>query len=155
MIRWALGTILGGVLVLALVAFVPRAQAGELHQLTELTFNQPVQLPHNVVLPAGSYWFLVPDANAGQIVEIFNSHRTQLLGTFETVPTGRPWNRNGNTELILARTPNEVPTLVGWIYPGEDIGHEFVYSRRKERQFSEAGHLATVQIPNGGAVTIG
>jgi len=66
--RKALGTIIGCVLALALVAFVPHARADERDQAPQLTFNEPVELPGNHVLPAGTYWFVAPDSvNGGQM----------------------------------------------------------------------------------------
>lgn len=165
MLRRALGTIIGGVLALALLGFVPQARAEGQHeainQVTQFTFNQPVQLPHNKVLPAGTYWFTVPDAQSrGQTVQVLNSDRTRVLGTFETVATDRPdlyCQEAGcqDVQLTLARLPNQPPVLVSWIYPGESQGHKFVYSPQKENQLSETGKLMTVQIPVGGTVSIG
>lgn len=165
MIRKALGTIIGGVLALALLGFVPQARAEGQHeaidQLTRFTFNQPVQLPFNKVIPAGTYWFTVPDADSGgQTVQVLNSDRTRVLGTFETIATDRPdlyCQERGceDARVTLARLPNQVPLLVSWTYPGESQGHEFVYSRQKENQISETGKLMTVQIPIGGTVTVG
>ncbi len=45
MIRKALGLMIGGVLALAFMSFVPSARADLSDQSTQLTFNQPVQLP--------------------------------------------------------------------------------------------------------------
>ncbi len=159
MIRKALGTIIGGVLALALLSFVPQARAEGQHeaidQVTQFTFNQPVQLPHNKVLPAGTYWFTVPNAqNGGQTVQVLNSDRTRVIGTFETIATDRPdlyCQERGCEDVRL----NQVPLLVSWTYPGESQGHKFVYSRQKENQLSETGKLMTVQIPIGGTVTVG
>ncbi len=165
MIRKALGTIIGGVLALALVSFVPQARAAgqdeAVNQVTQFTFNQPVQLPHNKVLPAGTYWFTAPDASSGgQTVQVLNSDRTRVVGTFETIATDRPdlyCQESGceDTRLTLARLPNQVPLLVSWTYPGESQGHKFVYSRYQESQLAETGKLMTVQIPIGGTVSIG
>jgi hypothetical protein len=165
MIRKALGTIIGGVLALALLSFVPQARAEGQHeaidQVTRFTFNQPVQLPHNKVLPAGTYWFTVPDAQSGgQTVQVLNADRTRVLGTFETIATDRPdlYCQEAGCEdarLTMARLPNQVPLLVSWTYPGESQGHEFVYSRQTENQLSETGKFMTVQIPIGGTVTVG
>jgi len=165
MLRKALGTIIGGVLALALLSFAPQARADGQHdamnQLTQFTFNQPMQLPNNRVLPAGTYWFTVLDAQSGgQTVQVLNADRTRVMGTFETTATDRPdlycqESGCGDVRLTLARLPDQAPLLISWTYPGESQGHEFVYSTEKENQLTETGKLITVQIPVGGTVSIG
>jgi hypothetical protein len=49
-------------LLLALVMMLPYARASERDQATAITFNQSVQIPGRV-LPAGTYWFVVSEAN--------------------------------------------------------------------------------------------
>lgn len=163
--RKALGTIIGGVLALALLSFAPQGRAEGQHegidQVTQFKFNEPVQLPQNKVLPAGTYWFTVPDARSGgQTVRVLSSDRTRVLGTFETIATDRPdlyCQEPGcqDMRLTLARLPNQLPFLVSWTYPGESQGHRFVYSHQKESQITETGKMMTVQIPVGGTVSIG
>jgi hypothetical protein len=155
MIRKALGTVIGGVLALALVAFVPNAKADASNKATRLTFNQPVELPDNVVLPAGTYWFLAPlTLNEGQIVQVFNADRTQLLDTIQTISTDRP-NATSNTQLTFGKISNKQPVmLMSWYYPGDTIGHEFLYSPKRESQLSE-GRQITVMARSGSAVSAG
>lgn len=45
--------------------------------------------------------------------------------------------------------------MMGWIYPGEAQGHEFVYSSQRESRLAESGKLVTVNIGAGGTVKIG
>lgn len=163
MIRKALGTILGGVLALALMGFVPqaRAEGPAANQVTQFTFSQPVRLPHNMILPAGTYWFTVPDARyGGQTVQVLNSDRTRVLGSFEAIATDRPdayCQQAGcqDSRLTLARLPNQPALVMSWVYPGQSQGHEFVYSPQRENQLAETGKLMTVQIPAGGTVSVG
>ena len=49
-------------LALAFVMMLPSARASERDQATEITFNQSVQIPGRV-LPAGTFWFVVSEAN--------------------------------------------------------------------------------------------
>lgn len=154
MIRKALGTIIGGVLALALIAFVPYAQADESNQASQLTFNQPVELPGNHVLPAGMYWFMAPDTvNSGQTVQIFNVDRTQLLVTLEALPAQRA-NITDDTQLTFGRVYNRPLMLMSWFYPGEIFGHQFIYSPQQESQLSEGSQI-TVMARSGSAVSAG
>lgn len=148
MIRKALRTIMGCVLALAFIAFVPYARADESNQASKLMFNQPVELPGNHVLPAGAYWFIAPiNVNEGQTVEVFNADRTELLATLETNTTERA-NITGNTQLTFGRAPNRPLMLMSWFYPGEAIGHEFVYSPHRASQLSEGSQI-TVTARSG------
>ena len=154
MIRKALGTIIGGVLALVFVAFVPHARADAANQASQLTFNQPVELPDNHVLPAGTYWFLAPDTiNSGQTIEVFNADRTQLLATVETIPTQR-LNATDDTQLTFGRVFNRPLILMSWFYPGEVVGHQFIYSPQQESQLSEGSRI-TVTAASGSAVSVG
>jgi hypothetical protein len=154
MTRRALGTIIGGVLALMFVVFVPHAHADEANQASQLTFSQPVELPGNHVLPAGTYWFLAPDTmNGGQTVEIFNADRTQLLATLETAPAQR-LNVTDDTQLTFGRVSNRPLMLMSWFYPGEFFGHQFVYSPQQKSQISEGSQI-TVMARSGTAVSAG
>lgn len=152
--RKALGTIIGCVLALALVAFVPHARADERDEASQLTFNQPVELPGNHVLQAGTYWFVAPDSvTDGQTVQVFNGDRTELLATMETTSTERPDITTG-TQLTFGRVSNRPLMLVSWFYPGEKIGHQFVYSAQLESRLSESNQI-TVTARSSSAVSVG
>jgi hypothetical protein len=155
MIRKALGTVIGGVLALALVAFVPTARADQSNEATRLTFNQPVELPGNVVLPAGTYWFLAPlNLNEGRTVQVFNADRTKLLDTTQTISADR-LSPTSNTELTFGEISNQQPvTLMSWFYPGDIVGHQFLYSPKRASQLSE-GNQITVTARSGSAVSAG
>lgn len=145
MIRKALLMTMGGVLLLTFTSFMPRARADERDQATQLTFNQPVEIPGNHVLAAGTYWFVVPDAdNGGKVVQIFNTDRTQLFATLETNTTERPeWSADG--QLIFAKpSPDEPIMLVSWFYPDQTEGHRFVYSPRQESQLADANRITVM-----------
>lgn len=154
MFRKALGTIIGGVLALALIAFVPYARADESNHASQLTFSAPIELPGNHVLPAGTYWFMAPfDVNGGQTVQIFNADRTQLILALEVIPAER-MNVTDDTQLTFGRVSNRPLMLTSWFYPGETSGHEFVYSPQQESQLSE-GNQITVMARNGSTVAAG
>lgn len=144
MIRKALGLMIGGVLALACVLFVPSARADLGDQATQFTFNQPVQLPGNTVLPAGTYWFMMPNyTNGQQMMQVFNADRTQCLATVETFDSIRP-NVTDNPAITFSKlSANQPLLLVSWFYPGESTGHELEYSPRQENRLSE-GNLITI-----------
>ena len=79
------------VIVLALAAFSltfsSRANATVTDEQVTFTFNQPVQIPGQV-LPAGTYVFKVVDDITGDrnLIQVLNQNQTHVYGTFLTVP---------------------------------------------------------------------
>jgi hypothetical protein len=131
----------GVALAFALVLLVPTAGASQANQATRVTFNQAVQIPGGMVLPAGTYWFQLPDdalATAStNVVEIFDANRAHIVTTLETVPTLRK-TLTGHTEFTFAEQSRNRPiALLDWFYPGRLTGHKFVYAPRIENQLAE------------------
>lgn len=130
-----------GVLAVAIIALfagimlVPSAKADEWNEKTELSFNQPVQLP-NVVLPAGKYWFVLASNNSDRhVVQVFSSNWSKIYASLITVPIIRR-NTTSHTEVKFAeRTHNRPEALLAWYYPGRNTGQEFLYSHGQERRF--------------------
>lgn len=126
-------------LVLAFSLFFElAAHADEMNQETIFTFNEPVQVP-GAVLPAGTYRFelLNPESQQG-VVQIFNADRTHLLATVQTISAER-MEPTGDTAITLAEPEAGRPdALVKWFYPGNDIGHEFVYPKSEEQKIAQA-----------------
>ena len=162
----------GLVLLASLAVIVPASYAQVTNQATEMTFNQPVRIPGQV-LPAGTYWFTIPDNGFGlnNIVRIYNADGTKLIsqlyarttdktGGFgeEVTVNGVHWP-TGKLVLIFARGQNEgrnqgPPALLAWYYPGRTDGHAFVYSSRRQKGLDEEKH-ETVAINVGHTITVG
>ncbi|MBZ5556976.1 MAG: hypothetical protein LAO77_06820 [Acidobacteriia bacterium] len=111
---------------LALVALPATAHASEFDQLTLLTFNHPVGLPH-VTLPAGTYRFVLADPSGDRsVVKVMNEQGTTCYGTFLTIP-----EREAETPtapvLLEKREAGAPQAIEAWFYPGDDIGREFLY----------------------------
>jgi len=125
-------------LLLASVFILPAARADEWNQATKLTFNQSVQIPGRV-LPAGTYWFILVDSPSDRnIVRIFNSDRSTLYATILTVNGERlePIDHTALTFAERASMPSNA--IVTWFYPGDNSGHEFVYSKSEQRELAQA-----------------
>ncbi len=154
MTRKVLWIILGSVLSLALAVITPAVWADEWDQASQITFNQSVRIPGNVVLPAGTYWFRVSPNINPNLVRIFNAHRTQLLATVMTI-SATVTKPTDNGELKFAKQPGNQPiTLISWFYPGRMTGHEFLYSSRREKKLSEDPQI-TVMIKPTQQVQVG
>jgi hypothetical protein len=128
---------------------VPATRAADWNQASQLTFNQPVEVPGNVVLPAGNYWFVLADdsVSAPEIVQILDVDRNQVLATIKTIRTLRT-EVSGRTELTFAEQSQTQPiALISWFYPGRTTGHEFVYPSSKEARLSENEHITVMAQP--------
>jgi hypothetical protein len=134
---------IGLLFLLAFLIATPAVRADESDQATKVTFSQPVQIPGRV-LPAGTYVFVQPsDANEHYLVHIFNADRTELYATVFTISAERP-QATGNTAFTFADRGSAGPeAIVTWFYPGETIGHEFLYPKQVEKELASA-KLVTV-----------
>jgi hypothetical protein len=76
-------------LLLFCALFVPRTMADEWNKATKVTFSAPIEVPGRV-LSAGTYWFTLMDSPSDRnIVQIWNSDRTQLLTMILAIPDYR------------------------------------------------------------------
>jgi hypothetical protein len=114
------------------------AHADESNQATTVTFNQPVQIPGQL-LPAGTYVFrLANNDSSHNVVQIFNSDRTHVLATLDTIATDRQ-EPTGHTVITLAEQGAGKPdVLLKWFYPGNLTGNEFRYSDQREKELALA-----------------
>ena len=131
-----LSMIAGFIIAFALI-FELTAHADEDNQMTKISFSEAVQVP-GTVLPAGTYQFVLARNESNQnIVQIFNPDGTRLYATVQTVPAERRRETDG-TSITLAQRPDGQPdALVTWFYPGNDTGHEFLYSKQEEKELTQ------------------
>jgi hypothetical protein len=129
------GTFLG--VFLALILLTPAVRASETNQMTKLKFNQSIQIP-GAVLPAGTYWFVVPDRiEEHDIVYVYNADRSDILAVLLTRPTTRTTTTE-STELTLAEQSQGAPyALISWFYSGRTTGHDFIYPSQTQRGLDE------------------
>ena len=142
--------------VLALGVMAPTTWGSARDQATQLTFTQSVEIPGNVVLQPGTYWFTVADSTANRnVVHVFDQNWQPITTTVATT-TQHNWTSD-NTELMFAmRSGNQPNVLLKWYYPGDTMGHEFVYTGAEGRALSEdTTNVVTVdaqpapQVPAG------
>lgn len=128
------------------------AHADEWNQSTKMAFSEPIQLP-NVTLPAGTYTFkLAPSNTDRNLVQIFNADGSVLFTTETSITTQRG-TVTDKTVVTLAQQPNGEPdALLKWFYPGDQIGHEFLYSAHEQQQLAhdhEQSIVASAQAESG------
>ena len=131
--------IAGLIIAFTLIFEVP-AHANEENQMTKLTFSQSVQVPGRI-LPAGTYQFVLATNDSNRnIVEVFNADGTELYATIQTISAERGRKAYGPSVTFAQRSNGQPEALVTWFYPGNDIGHEFIYSKQVESELAQAAN---------------
>ena len=130
--------IIVGLIIAFGLFYVLAAHADESDQTTTVTFNQPAQIPGQL-LPAGTYVFQLANSDSSRnVVQIFNSDQTHVYATLETMPTDRQ-EPTGHTVITLAEQGARKPdVLLKWFYPGNLTGNEFLYPDHKEKELAHA-----------------
>lgn len=126
---------LGPMISLGLL-FGTTAYADEADQLTTISFSAPVEIPGQV-LPAGTYMFRLADNGSDpNIVQVLNADGTRVYATLQTISADRR-NVRGDTTVTLAEQGAGSPdALLRWYYPGDEIGHEFLYAPKEAKQLA-------------------
>jgi len=114
----------------------PTAKADGWDKLTILTFNNPVEIPGQV-LPAGTYVFKLLDSSSDRnIVQIFTEDQQHLVTTVMAIPAYRE-ERTGKTVVTFEERPSgSAEAMHKWFYPGDNYGFEFVYPK-SEQQYAD------------------
>ena len=142
-------------LVLASLIMLPVAHADEWDQASQLTFSQSVQIPGRV-LPAGTYWFVLADTVGNRnIIQVFNSDRSTLYATVFAVTAERPHPSDNTTITFAERESMPTNAIVTWFSPGDNSGHEFVYSRSEKQELARAKHQTIMATAPVNAQTTG
>ena len=127
------------VTVLSLLAFLialPNVRADEWNQATLSTFNQPVQIPGQV-LPAGTYLFEIVNNFNHEIVRISNADRTNVIALIQARPATQK-SFNGKSAIVLAeRGASNPAAIVAWSYPGRVEGHQFLYPKQMQTEVAK------------------
>lgn len=161
-----LGSAAGLLLAVAFVLSAAHAQVD--NQATEITFQQPVRVPGQVLSP-GTYWFTVLDSGSSPSlnrVQIKNADGTKVIAQIHTATAdhaqegqvvkehGVTWP-SGKVILTFADGAKGEPiSLLSWYYPGRTDGHRFVYSDRVQKQIDEEQHK-TLAFNPGDKIVVG
>jgi hypothetical protein len=121
--------------VLGVVA-ASTARADEWNKKSILTFSQPFEIPGHV-LAAGTYTFTLADTMADRhIVRVLTADGLRVIATFMTVPDYRLTATN-KTVIKFGEVPAGSPEVIrAWFYPGNTIGQEFVYPKRRAAELA-------------------
>ena len=129
-------------------SMLPQAKADEWDQKTVFTFSGQVEIPGQV-LNAGTYVFKLSDSQSDRnIVQVFNKNENHLYGTFLTVPDHRLKPRGKPIITFEERTSGSPEAVRAWFYPGENYGHQFVYTKAKAVQLAKANNTPVASMPD-------
>ena len=112
------------------------AQSGPRNQDTFFTFSQAVELP-KTTLPAGTYFFQLMDSNSNRhIVKVMSQDRKQLHATLLAIPFYSNERPSDDPQVRFMETPAAAGkpatnAIKIWFYPGNSVGHEFIYPREQ------------------------
>ena len=142
-LKFALLTLLLG----AAAWFTPTARADDWDKLTVLTFNEPVEIPGQV-LPAGTYVFKLLDSPSDRnIVQIFTEDQRHLLATILVIPDYRVDPTDKTVVTFEERAAGLAQAIHTWFYPGDNSGFEFVYPKAEPQIFTKAAEPTPAPEP--------
>jgi hypothetical protein len=134
-------TVLLGLIVMAGLMTI-QAEAQTFDKRTTVTFNNPMEVPGQV-LPAGTYTFTIVNSyGMRNIVQIWNKDKTNLITTILAIPNYRLEATEDTMIEFKERPANQPQALKAWFYPGHGYGVEFVYPKQEAIQIAEATNEA-------------
>jgi hypothetical protein len=117
--------------LLAVLTLNVAAQDFNTNERTYLTFSSTVELP-GVTLQPGTYLFRLADSQSNRhIVQVFSQDEKQIHATILAVPAERLEVTGENVVTFRENAEGTTPAVQYWYYPGDRIGHEFVYPREQ------------------------
>jgi LPXTG-motif cell wall-anchored protein len=128
------------VLTLALLGAVlsPGAQADNWNKKTVMTFDQPIEIPGQI-LPAGTYTFALVESHSDRnIVRIFQADGTTVVATILAINNYRLHPTDKTAVKFTERSGDNPEALKAWFYPGDNFGQEFVYPRQRAAELAVA-----------------
>lgn len=119
---------------------------------TTFTFDGPVEVPGTTLAP-GTYVFELADSLVNrQTVQIWNADHTKLIATTVAIPAKR-LDTSSDVVVRFRRTDGGTPAIKGWYYPGQRIGHEFVYPEEQARHIARGGKTLVLSSDEANAKT--
>jgi hypothetical protein len=125
----------------AMLATSVNAGAQTRNQDTFFTFSQAVELP-KTTLPAGTYFFQLMDSSSNRhIVKVMSQDKKELHATLLAIPYYSNDRPSDDPQVRFMETPAQAgatPTnaIKIWFYPGNTVGHEFIYPRSQALQIA-------------------
>jgi hypothetical protein len=146
-----LGLVLVGGLLLTGVA--NRGKADEWNKKTYITISQSIEVP-GAILPPGRYVFKLLDSPSNRhIVQVLNERENHVYCTNLAISKQR-MEPADKTILTFYEMPGGGPEPVrAWFYPGDLIGQEFVYPKKRMAEIRAAMDKGRITVAQNTQVT--
>jgi hypothetical protein len=136
-------------LSLVALACSSSVRADTWNKRTVVTFSNPVEIPGNIVLPAGTYVFeLVDSLSDRHIVRIFNKEKTHVYATILAVPNWRLETTDKTVMTFAERAVGSPEAIRTWVYPAANSGEEFVYPKRRAVDLAKITNMPVFAMPS-------
>jgi hypothetical protein len=134
------------ILIASVMAPVSNAQNGD--RKTVVTFTEPIEIPGNVILPAGTYFFKLLNSDSGRwVVQIFDEHQTKTFATLITIEDFRYHPTNQVVMNFTEREAGAPPAIKEWFFPGEKQGRAFVYGKKRAIELAKVVNEPVLATP--------
>lgn len=134
------------ILIASVMAPVSKAQNGD--KKTVVTFTEPIEIPGNVILPAGTYFFKLLNQDSGRwVVQIFDEHQTKTFATLITIEDFRYHPTNQPVMNFTEREAGAPPAIKEWFFPGEKQGRAFVYGKKRAIELAKVTNEPVLATP--------
>jgi hypothetical protein len=115
-------------------------QADNWNKKTVMTFDQPIEVPGQI-LPAGTYTFqLVESTSDRNIVRIFQADGTTVVVTILAINNYRLHPTDKTVVKFAERSGDNPEAIKAWFYPGDNFGQEFVYPKQRAVELAAISH---------------
>ena len=136
-----------------LFAAVTGVFADDHDKKTDVTIEQPVEVPGGVVLQPGTYMFKLMDATANRHVVQISSEDGKKTFAIVMTAAARRVERSDKTILTFYEMPSGSPeALRKWFWPGDLDGQEFLYPKDRAAQISKLTNEQVPEAPEGQAL---
>jgi hypothetical protein len=134
------------ILMASVMAPVSQAQNGD--KKTVVTFSEPIEIPGNVILPAGTYFFKLLNQDSGRwVVQIFDENQTKTFATLITIEDFRYHPTNQVVMNFTERPAGAPPAIKEWFFPGEKQGRAFVYGKKRAMELAKVVNEPVLATP--------
>jgi hypothetical protein len=128
--------------------FIANVHASVSDQKTIVTFSQPVDIPGKVLTP-GTYVFKLLDTGGSRdVVQVLDKNETKVIATFIAISTEMSKPPEKPFVRFKEQAPGAPAAIEAWFYPGDPIGHEFVYPRRHASELAKANNQNVASMPD-------
>ena len=110
-------------------SLAPATKADPLYKRTEVTFNQPVEIPGMVLMPGKYVMKLLDPYMERNIVRFYNAQENHMYAMVFAVPDYRLTPTDHTVITFEERAHNAPQAIKTWFPAGDNWGAEFVYPK--------------------------